>query len=669
MTRTTAESVVEAAHPAIRDSRVNDAASPVEEKADTGMRELFVVIIGGMLVGLAWLSHVFEQSLPVAWLGDLLNRADAATWALCLLSVPLTSMRTSRRALEAVLSFKVDVDVLMFVAAAGAAAIDHVVEGAFLLFLFGLGATGEHMAMRRAERSLRSLEALAPEHAERLSDDGTVAEVPIGELVVGELVRVRPYDRVPCDAQVHEGTSAFDEATLTGEPIPVEKTRGDSVFAGTLNTGAAIVIRVTRPASESALARVIAVVTEARARRASVELVTERIERWYAPMILVASAFVFLVPTLIWHDASTWFYRAMAFLTAASPCALAIGAPATYLCGVAGGARRGIVFKGGESLESLAKVKAIALDKTGTITTGKPRVHAVKVLNGASEDEVVGIAAALEAQASHPLADAICTEADRRSLEYPSAESVTQHAGLGVSGMIHGKRTLIGSPRVMEGLQDAEAAQKIVHDFSSEGLSVVVVTQSERVVGVIGVGDQIRADAGEAVTQLKEHGLRLMMITGDHTESAAVIARQVGLDEFYAEQSPEDKMARLEEVEHDFGPVAMVGDGANDAPALARATVSLSMGNAASDVAADNADIAIMGERLVSVVEAYDFARRSSLVMRENLIIALGVICIVAPLAVVGIADLGPAVVLHEGSTVVVVLNALRLLRRSRAPT
>lgn len=616
------------------------------------------------MVGLAQLSQMFAQSPPVVWLGDLLQRDDAATWGLCLLSVPLTSMRTSRRALESVRSFKVDVDVLMFVAAVGAAFIDHVVEGAFLLFLFGLGATGEHMAMRRAERSLRSLEALAPERAERLDESGTATEVPIEELGVGDLVRVRPYERVPCDAVVHEGTSAFDESTLTGEPIPVEKTIGDAVFAGTLNTGSAIVIRVTRPASESALARVIAVVTEARSRRASVERLTERIERWYAPLILVAAGLVFLIPTLIWHDAATWFYRAMAFLTAASPCALAIGAPATYLCGVAGGARRGIVFKGGESLEALAKVRGIALDKTGTITTGHPRVLAVKALNGSTEDEVIAMAAAVESQASHPLADAICTEADHRSLTYQPAESVTQHAGLGVRGTMDGKETLIGSPRVLEELPEAGQAHEAVHEFSSRGFSVVVVTQAGRVVGVIGVGDQIRADAARAVALLKEYGLRLLMVTGDHAESAAVIAQQVGLDEVYADQTPEDKLAKLEELETEFGPVAMVGDGANDAPALARATVSLSMGNAASDVAADNADIAIMGERLVAVAEAYDFARRTSRIMRQNLLIALGVICMVAPLAVVGIADLGPAILLHEGSTVVVVVNALRLLRR-----
>lgn len=647
MSQTTVEPVASPVAPARH-------ASPSAKSSlrESGVLELCIVGLGGLCVVAAWLTDRFTAS---EWL----------PWALCGLSVPLTSLRTSRRAFEAIKSLKIDVDVLMFVAAGGAAFIGHPVEGAFLLFLFGLGAAGEHMAMRRAEHSLRGLEALAPESAERMGPDGSVSEVPLAELAPGDLVRVRGFARVPCDAVVEDGATAIDEATLTGEPIPVEKSPGDPVFAGTLNTGAAITVRVTRPASESALARVIAVVTEARSRRARVEMLTERIERWYAPLVLVAAVLVFGIPTLLGQDGGEWFYRSMAFLTAASPCALAIGAPATYLCGVAGGARRGIVFKGGESIESLAKVKGIALDKTGTITTGRPRVHAVHAL-AAGEDEVIAVAAALEAQASHPLADAIGAEAARRALAIPAAEAVKQVAGVGVEGTVDNVPAIAGSPRVLDELTDAAPARQAVHELSGEGYSVVVVVRGGVALGVIGVGDQIRADAAPAIAAMRERGLRVLMITGDHAESASAIARQIGLEEVHADQKPQDKMARLEELETSFGPVAMVGDGANDAPALARATVSLSMGNAASDVAADNADIAIMGERLMFVVEAFDMARRSSVVMRENLLIALGVICIVAPLAIAGIADLGPAVVLHEGSTVVVVLNALRLLRVRR---
>lgn len=310
---------------------------PVAESRwrQSGLLELLVVFIGGVMVA-------------GAWVGELLDLPTAAIWILCGLSVPLTSLRTSRRALDAVRGLKIDVDVLMFVAAAGASIIGHPVEGAFLLFLFGLGAAGEHMAMRRAEHSLRGLEALAPESAERIMPDGSVLEVPLSELAPGDRVRVRGFARVPCDAVVEEGATAIDESTLTGEPIPVEKNPGDTVFAGTLNTGAAITARVTRPASESALARVIAVVTEARSRRARVEVLTERIERVYAPLVLVAALLVFGIPTLLGQAWYEWFYRAMAFLTAASPCALAIGAPATYLCGVAGGLAAALCSRAGK---------------------------------------------------------------------------------------------------------------------------------------------------------------------------------------------------------------------------------------------------------------------------------------------------------------------------------
>lgn len=578
------------------------------------------------------------------------------------MSAPATSPRTFLRAIKTARSWRVDIDVLMFVAAIGAAAIARPVEGSFLLFLFGLGAVGEHMSLQRAERSLQSLQALAPEHAERLSSGDDVEVVPLDQLQVEDRIRVRPFDRVPCDGVIESGSTAIDESTLTGEPMPVSKHEGDEVLAGTLNTANAITVRVTRPASESALARVIRVVTEARTRRAPVEMLTERIERWYAPGVLVASSLVFAIPTLVWGDAAEWFYRSMAFLTAASPCALAIGAPATYLCAIAAGARRGIVFKGGESIEALAKAKTIVLDKTGTITTGKPRVHRVMPLVGTSE-EVLAMAAAVESQASHPLADAVVLEAKDRGLDIQRTDAVEQISGLGVQAKVAGQSVRVSSPKTIADQPGAEEAKRAVHELASIGDSVIVLEVEGQIVGLIGVRDTVRPDASQAIAALSSSGIRIIMATGDHAESAKVIAHEVGINEVFADQSPEDKMQILERLSHEAGPVAMIGDGANDAPALARASVSLSMGGAASDVAADNADIAIMGERLMSVVEAIQFAQRAANIMRQNLAIALAVILIVAPLAIAGIADLGPAVIFHEGSTVVVVLNALRQLR------
>ncbi len=589
-------------------------------------------------------------------------------WTLCAASAIVTSPRTFLRAVQAVRALQVDIDVLMFVAAFGAAAIQRPVEGAFLLFLFGLGAVGEHLSLQRAESSLKGLQSLAPESAERLDENESVTSVPIEELVVGDLIRIRPFDRIPCDGELIEGSTAIDESTLTGEPIPVSKVPGDELLAGTLNTANGITVRVTRAASESALARVIRVVTEARSRRAPVERLTERIEKWYAPCVLVAASLVFVIPTLAFGDAAMWFYRSMAFLTAASPCALAIGAPATYLCGIAAGARRGIVFKGGESIEAFAKVKTIVLDKTGTITTGKPRVHRVITLSG-SEDDLLSFAASVESQASHPLADAIVHEAGERELVVEQAQAVEQIAGIGVQARVGGAFVRVSSPKTIDDQPGADGARHAVHELASIGDSVVVVEVDGRIIGLIGVRDAVRPDAAHALQTLRSRGLRLIMATGDHQESAQVIANEVGLDEVYADQSPEDKMNVLERLSEEAGPVAMIGDGANDAPALARASVSLSMGGAASDVAADNADIVLMGERMQAILDAHEAARFAARIMRQNLVIALTVILVVAPLAIFGIADLGPAVVFHEGSTVVVVLNALRQLRRSRITT
>ncbi len=683
--------------------------------------EFPLVLVGGLLVAAAWITTLVDGP---EWL----------MWAAALASAPLTSPRTFRRAVGAVASLTVGIDVLMFVAAIGAASIGEPVEGAFLLFLFGIGAVSEFLAMRRAENSLSSLEALAPEDAERiveadtaptqvgmelssgemdlsseemdLSSGGaassrpgtnshqggaassrpdtpqtrlgepdhrgepdhqsdTVEVVPLKDIDPGDLIRVRPFGRIPCDGVIEDGTTAIDESTLTGESIPIEKGPGDEVLAGTLNTASSITVRVTRPASDSALARVIKVVTEARTRRAPVEMLTERVEKVYAPGVLIAAAFVFLGPSLAWGHWGEWFYRSMAFLTAASPCALAIGAPATYLCGIAAGARRGIVFKGGESIEALAKARTIAFDKTGTITTGKPKVHNVVAIEG-TEAQLLAIAAAIETQASHPLADAIVAEARSRGLDLQAVSQVEQIAGLGVRGLLAGESILIASPAIIKDQPGAGRGAEIVHELSASGDSVIVVEMDGRIIGLIGVRDSVRPDAANAIAELKDRGFRLVMLTGDHEEAATVIAGEVGIDEVFAGQKPEDKLHVIETLIAEAGSVAMIGDGVNDAPALARASVSLSMGGAASDVAAENADIAIMGERLDSVVEAIDISRFGARNMRQNLVIAMGVIVIVAPLAIVGVADLALAVIFHEGSTVVVVGNALRQLRRAR---
>ena len=601
-----------------------------------------------------------------AWLVGAFDAPQWLVYAIVAASVPLTSVRTLPAAVESVLAPRVDIDVLMFVAAGGAAAIGHPVDGAFLLLLFGLGSAGEALAMSRAERSLKGLEALAPDSAERLDDQGTATTVPLDELEPGDLVRIRAFTRVPADGEIVEGATSLDEATLTGESIPVEKGPGAEVYSGTLNTANSIVIRVTHRAGESALARIVRMISEARANKARLERASNWIDRYYAPAVLVLALLVFLVPSLLgigkgaeeplgWGD---WFYRSMAFLTAASPCALVIGAPATILCAIASGARRGIVFKGGASVESLAAVRSIAFDKTGTLTTGHPVVREIIPLNHMTGDELLAIAAALEHHGSHPLAGAIRSEAKSRGLALPRVEDASQIAGEGVVATLDGIRIRVGSATILSG-----SARQKADELALAGNAIVAITFDDEAVGLISASDEVRPDAARAIARLGSLGIvRQVMLTGDHEAAARAIAEAAGIGEYHAGCKPEDKLRLLQELERDAPPVAMVGDGANDAPALARAAVSLSMGAAASDVAAENADIAIMGERMLAIVEARALALRARTILRQNLVIALGVIGTVAPLAVLGYAELGLAVLLHEGSTVLVVLNALRLL-------
>lgn len=601
-----------------------------------------------------------------AWLAGGLGVAAWVQYAIAAASVPLTSLRTLPSAVRSIRRRRVDIDVLMFVAAGGAFSIGHPVDGAFLLLLFGLGSAGEALAMARAERSLQGLAALAPDTAERLNERGDAESVSLDALEPGDRVLVRAFTRVPADGEIVEGATSLDESTLTGESIPVEKGAGDEVFSGTLNAANSIVVRVTRRAGESALARIVRMISEARANKARLERASDWVDRYYAPSVLVAALLVFLVPSLagIGRDAESplgwadWFYRAMAFLTAASPCALVIGAPATILCAIASGARHGIVFKGGASVEALAAVRSIAFDKTGTLTTGHPVVREVIPLDSMDPDDLLSLAAAVEQHGSHPLAAAIRNEAGSRGLVMPRVLNASQVAGEGVEADLDGRRVRVGSPATLEG-----AARARADELAAAGNAIVAITIDGEPAGLITASDEVRPDAARALRTLGGLGIeRQMMLTGDHEAAAAAVAGAVGLEEFHASCKPEDKLRLLGELERDAGPVAMVGDGANDAPALARAAVSLSMGAAASDVAAESADIAIMGERMMAVVEARRLTLRARTILRQNLAIALGVIGTVAPLAVLGVAELGLAVILHEGSTVVVVLNALRLL-------
>lgn len=619
----------------------------LREHPDVGL-----VVLGGVLLVLGWVTHLLDGPawLRVGMLG---------------VSAVLTSTSTFPEAWESVRRFRVNIDVLMFAAAAGAAWLGHFEEGAFLLFLFGLGAAGEHLAVERAHHAIEALSSMAPETALVLEGEGDEpVERAVEEVGVGDRLMVRPFDRLALDGEIIEGASAIDESTITGEGVPVDKAVGDMVFAGTLNTEGRIVVRVSRPASDSTLARIMRLVSEARAGKSRAQRFTERVERWYVPLVFVATGGLIVALPLLggvsWGDS---FYRAMAFMTAASPCALAIGTPAAVLCGIARSARIGVLVKGGGYLEALARVRAVALDKTGTLTIGSPRIVSVEAAEGVTREEVLSLAAGIERDVQHPLATAIVEYAAERGVAAGSASDVTQTPGVGAAGTIDGRRIGVVKPSsVDEGAWPGGLREAMVREGEA-GRTLVGVTIDGVPVGLVSLADPLRGDAREALARLRRLGLGpMIMVTGDHEGTAGVIARDAGVDEAHANLSPADKLRIVRELDREHGSIVMVGDGVNDAPALAAASVGVAMGAAGTDVALETADVALLGSSLGRLPDAIELSRASSRIIRQNLVIALVVILVVAPLGAAGVAGLALAVLLHEGSTVVVVLNSLRLL-------
>lgn len=560
----------------------------------------------------------------------------------------------------------IDVDLLMVCVALGAAAIGHWTEGATLLFLFSLGNTLEHFAMARTHRAVRALMALHPEEATVIGPAG-LAVVPIGEVATDALVLVKPGERIPTDGIVTDGTSAVDQAPITGESIPVEKAAGDEVFAGTINGRGALRVRVTRLAQESTLAKIIAIVERAQADKSRAQRFTDRFEGWYAGLIIAFACLVWLVPILVAGESvGAAFYRAMVVLVVASPCALVISTPAATLSALANAARSGILFKGAAHLENAGAIKAIAFDKTGTLTAGKPQVTDLLALDAGREDDFLATVAAVERLSEHPLALAIVEAAQRRQLTVADAEAVTAITGQGVRANVAGQHLLVGNERLFaDQIAIPDALSAAATRWRGDGKTVMFVGEATtgRMLGGIAVADVVRPDSKEAVAMLRRQGVeRLIMLTGDNELAAQTIARAAGIDEVYAGLLPEEKLAVIETLKARHGSVAMVGDGVNDAPALAAATIGIAMGGAGSDAALETADVVLMADDLRKLPYAMALGGQARRVIRQNLVFALGVIVILVGFALAGEIPLPVGVVGHEGSTIIVVLNGLRLL-------
>ena len=589
---------------------------------------------------------------------------------------------TLREAIDNLRLKRFEIDTLMLVAAAGAGALGAWAEGALLLFLFSLGHALEHYAMGRAKRAIEALAELAPRTAMVRRGAGGLSEVPVEELVIGDIVVVKPNERLAADGFVVVGRSSVNQAPVTGESVPVDKepvpdrsqaaAQPDKVpaqhrvFAGTINGPGAIEIAVTRLAADTTLAKVVKMVSEAETQKSPTQRFTDRFERIFVPSVLALVVVLLFAWVVVDEPFRDSFYRAMAVLVAASPCALAIATPSAVLSGVARAARGGVLVKGGGPLESLGSLTALAFDKTGTLTEGRPRITDIVAASGVSDDELMTIAVAVESLSDHPLAEAIARDGRQflDELPVPPASDLQSLTGRGVQARIDGDVVLIGKAEMFgpDGVAALSAEMTAaIEGLREQGRTTMIVRKGERDLGAIGLMDTPRAAAKEAIERLKALGItRMIMISGDNQKVATAIAAQVGIDEAVGDLMPEDKVETIKKLRGEM-PVAMVGDGVNDAPAMANATVGIAMGAAGSDVALETADVALMADDLSHLPFAVGLSRSTRWIIRQNLVVSLGVVALLVPATIMGLG-IGPAVMAHEGSTLLVVFNALRLL-------
>ena len=630
--------------------------------------DTIAAILCGILVLLGWLT------LQSGWLGLALLILPAA--------YVIGGYESAREGLTTLFKEKeLDVDLLMIVAALGAAGLglwrreySLIVDGAILILIFSISGALEGYAMKRTERSIRSLMNLTSDTA-RVLQNGQEHEVAITDLQIGNEVIVKPGELVPTDGLIVEGFSTLNQAPITGESMPVEKTIGDQVFAGTINGNGALKLKIHQPPESSLIQRVIRLVEQAQTETPPSQQFIERFERGYAKVIVIAGILLALVPPFLWGWSwETTIYRALIFLVVASPCALMAAIMPTLLSGIANGARQGILFKNGAQLELIGQVRAIAFDKTGTLTMGKPQVvqaisaerNSVGTKVPSSDTRLLQVAAALESLSEHPIGEAIVQFARQQQVEWLEAMNVQALAGQGITGEIAQKRALVGKAAFIQDQVGGWSDQIIAsaQQLEESGKTVVWVACEGEPLGVIAIADTVRPEAARTITRLKQLGIQeIVMLTGDNDRTARSIALEIGIDQVYSELLPEHKVDVIRSLQRQYQTVAMVGDGINDAPALAQASVGIAMGTAGSDVALDTADIVLMADRLERLVTAIRLGRRSQRIVKQNIVFALSFIVLLLVANFVSHITLPLGVVGHEGSTVLVTLSGLRLLK------
>ncbi len=608
---------------------------------------LFTTVISGIFLVLAVYFHLRES--PVA---DRLYFMAMVFGAYFVIPKAYLALKT----------FQPDMNLLMLIAMAGAIAINEWFEGATVAFLFSVAILLEHWSVGRARKAVSALMDLSPTIAHVIDKGDTRVE----EVQVGDRILVRPGEKVPLDGIIEEGATSINQSPITGESIPIQKEEGDEVFAGTLNQDGAFECRVTKGANDTTLARIIHLVEEAQSKRASSQQWVEKFAKIYTPIMICIAILVAIVPPLLFGSGwDMWLYRALVVLVIACPCALVISTPVSIVSGMTAAARKGVLIKGGMFLEMPSKLRALALDKTGTLTYGRPEVHRVIPLSGHTEEELLMRAAALEAPSEHPIARAVLSYAKKKNVQIKRAENFQITQGKGAEGTFEGIRYWIGSHRFMHEMkQETPEIHKMALELEDAGHSIIAIGNERHICGLISVADEPRAQIRQVIQQIKEAGVeRVVMLTGDNKPAAEAIAGLAGVDEAQSELLPEDKVEAVEHLKEKWETVAMIGDGINDAPAMAAASFGISMGAMGTDAAIETSDIVLMSDDLSRVPWLIHHSRRSVRTIQQNIIFALAMKSIFLVLAIVGLASLWMAIAADTGAALVVVFNGLRLLR------
>lgn len=629
------------------------AGQPAAQPASEGLWRMVLAL--ALAVAAEVIAFFAPDTLPFRGLGMAVAAA----------AIALAGFSTYRKGLAALRQGRLNINALMTVAVTGAFLIGQWPEAAMVMALYAIAELIEARAVDRARNAIQGLLALAPDTAEVRQPDGGWQSVAAAQVAIGAVVRVKPGGRIPLDGTVAGGASAVNQAPVTGESIPVDKAVGDPVFAGTINETGTLEVAVTAGASDTTLARIIHAVEQAQGSRAPTQQFVDRFAAIYTPAVFIAAVLVaVLTPPLLGFTWMEALYKALVLLVIACPCALVIATPVTVVSGLASAARRGILIKGGVYLEDAHKLKAIALDKTGTITEGKPRLVAHEVLSTTvPTPQVLGWAAALAGHSDHPVSQAIA-----RGLEASGADGVdgfTALAGRGVQARVGGQALVLGNHRLIEerGLC-SPALEATLAEHEDQGRTVTLLASGTEVLALFAVADTIKPSSREAIAQLHALGVASVMLTGDNASTARTIAAQAGIDEARGNLLPEDKLAAIEQMQARYGPTAMTGDGINDAPALARAHIGIAMGAAGTDTAMEAADVVIMNDDLRRIPEMIDLSRRTRRVLLQNIALALGIKAVFLVLAVLGDASMWMAVFADMGASLIVVFNGLRLLRR-----